>query len=111
MESPHPLKCCFLIFLLLYSFLGYSSKKTSTTLTIYTCVKDLSELINEIGERYSPPLPRAAGEYTRKPRFLHKKAYKSKNKSNVSDFLDIPQCCGSGSGIRCLFGPWIRDLE
>ncbi len=19
------------------------------------------------------------------------------------------QCCGSGSGIRCLFGPWIRD--
>ncbi len=20
-----------------------------------------------------------------------------------------PQCCGSGSGIRCLFDPWIRD--
>jgi hypothetical protein len=20
------------------------------------------------------------------------------------------QCCGSGSGIRCLFDPWIRDL-
>jgi hypothetical protein len=19
------------------------------------------------------------------------------------------QCCGSGSGIRCLFDPWIRD--
>jgi hypothetical protein len=19
------------------------------------------------------------------------------------------QCCGSGSGIRCFFGPWIRD--
>ncbi len=21
------------------------------------------------------------------------------------------QCCGSGSGIRCLFDPWIRDTE
>jgi hypothetical protein len=21
------------------------------------------------------------------------------------------QCCGSGSGIRCLFGPWIRDPD
>jgi hypothetical protein len=21
------------------------------------------------------------------------------------------QCCGSGSGIRCLFDPWIRDPE
>ncbi len=21
------------------------------------------------------------------------------------------QCCGSGSGIRCLFNPWIRDPE
>jgi hypothetical protein len=21
------------------------------------------------------------------------------------------QCCGSGSGIRCLFEPWIRDTE
>jgi hypothetical protein len=20
------------------------------------------------------------------------------------------QCCGSGSGIRCIFDPWIRDL-
>jgi hypothetical protein len=37
-------------------------------------------LLNEIGERYSPPLPRAAGENTRKTGFLHKKAYKSKNK-------------------------------
>jgi hypothetical protein len=86
MES-HPLKCCFLIFLLLCSFLGYSSKKTSTTLTIYTCVKDLSDLINKIGERYLPPLPRVAGENTRKTSFLHKKAYKSKNKSNFSDFF------------------------
>jgi 3-hydroxyacyl-CoA dehydrogenase len=23
----------------------------------------------------------------------------------------LPQCCGSGSGIRCLFDPWIRDPE
>jgi hypothetical protein len=23
----------------------------------------------------------------------------------------IEQCCGSGSGIRCLFDPWIRDPE
>jgi hypothetical protein len=21
----------------------------------------------------------------------------------------VNQCCGSGSGIRCLFDPWIRD--
>jgi hypothetical protein len=23
--------------------------------------------------------------------------------------LNIHQCCGSGSGIRWLFDPWIRD--
>ncbi len=23
----------------------------------------------------------------------------------------MSQCCGSGSGIRCLFDPWIRDPE
>ncbi len=23
--------------------------------------------------------------------------------------IQDPQCCGSGSGIRCLFDPWIRD--
>jgi hypothetical protein len=27
------------------------------------------------------------------------------NKQNNSRY----QCCGSGSGIRCLFDPWIRD--
>ena len=77
--------CFFFIFLLLCSFLGYTSQETSTTLTIDTCVKDLSDLLNEIGERYSPPLPRAAGENTPKTGFLHKKAYKSKNKSNFSN--------------------------
>jgi hypothetical protein len=39
------------------------------------CVKDLSDLINEIGEHYSPSLPRAAGENTRKTGFLYTKAY------------------------------------
>jgi hypothetical protein len=72
MESPQ--KCVFLTFLLLCSFLGYLSQETSTTLTIDTCVKDLLDLLNEIGERYSPPLPRAAGENSRKTGFLHKKA-------------------------------------
>ncbi len=24
-------------------------------------------------------------------------------------WLSIGQCCGPGSRIRCLFGPWIRD--
>jgi hypothetical protein len=81
----------FLIFLLLCSFLGYSSQETSTTLTIDTCVKDLLDLLNEIGEHYSPPLPRAAGKNLRKTGFLHKKAYKSKNKINFSFFLDIPK--------------------
>ncbi len=84
MESPPP-KMLFLNFSLLCSFLGYSSKKTSKTLTINTCVKDLSDLINEIGEHYSPPLPRATGENTRKTGFLHTKAYKSKIKINFSD--------------------------
>ncbi len=45
-------------------------------------------------------------------------------KSGIRIFLDrlqllnildqvyyFPQCCGSGSGIRCLFDPWIRDPE
>jgi hypothetical protein len=44
-------------------------------------------LLNEIGEHYSPPLPRAGGENTPKTGFLHKKAYKSKNKINFSDFF------------------------
>ena len=90
MESPPP-KCCFLIFLLLCSFLGFSSKKTSKTLTIDTCVKDLSDLINEIGEHYSPPLPRTAGENTRKTGFLYTKAYKSTNKINFSDSFGYSQ--------------------
>jgi hypothetical protein len=87
MESP-PKMCFFLTFLLLCSFLGYSSQETSTILTIDTCVKDLLDLLNEIGERYSPPLPRAAGENSRKTGFLHKKAYKSKNKINFSNFFE-----------------------
>jgi hypothetical protein len=63
---------------LLCSFLGYSSKKTSKTLTIETCVKDLSDLINEIGEPYSPPLPRAAGENTQKTVFCIQKLISQK---------------------------------
>jgi len=86
MESP--LKCVyFFIFLLLCSFLGYTSQETSTILIIDTCVKDLLDLLNEIGEHFSPPLPRAAGENTRKTGFLHKKAYKSKSKINFADFF------------------------
>jgi hypothetical protein len=35
-----------------------------------------------------------------------------KNMSYIEDRQDfhIFQCCGSGSGSRCLFDPWIRDL-
>ncbi len=72
MESPPKMR--FFIFLLLCSFLGYTSQETSTTLTIDNWVKDLLDLLNEIGERYSPLLPRAAGENTRKTGFLLKKA-------------------------------------
>jgi hypothetical protein len=80
--------CVFFIFLLLCSFLGYTSQETSTILIIDTCVKDLLDLLNEIGEHFSPPLPRAAGENTRKTGFLHKKAYKSKSKINFADFFE-----------------------
>jgi hypothetical protein len=31
------------------------------------------------------------------------------NSRNLGFFLIIFQFCGSGSGIRCLFDPWIRD--
>jgi hypothetical protein len=31
--------------------------------------------------------------------------------SILMEFRRGKQCCGSGSGIRCLFDPWIRDLE
>ena len=86
MEFPPKMRF-FLIFLLLCSFLGYSSQETSTTLTMDTCVKDLSDLLNEIGEHYSPPLPRAAGKNTQKTGFLRKKAYKSKSKKNFADFF------------------------
>jgi hypothetical protein len=65
--------------------------KTSKTLTIETCVKDLSDLLNEIGERYSPPLPRATGENTRKGGFLHTKAYKSKTKIYFNNFFLNPK--------------------
>jgi hypothetical protein len=44
-------------------------------------------LLNEIGERYSPPLPRAAGKNTQKTGFLRKKAYKSKSKKNFANFF------------------------
>jgi hypothetical protein len=41
-----------------------------------------------------------------------KKLYFS-SETSIKDFklsrVNI-QCCGSGSGIRCLFDPWIRDL-
>ncbi len=65
--------------------------KTSKTLTIDTCVKDLSDLINEIGEHYSPPLPLATGENTRKTGFLYTKAYKSTKKINFSNFFGYSQ--------------------
>jgi hypothetical protein len=29
----------------------------------------------------------------------------------MGGYLFENQCCGSGSGIRCLFDPWIRDPE
>jgi hypothetical protein len=41
-------------------------------------------------------------------------------KEQVLNFSDVTksrkyiffyQCCGSGSGIRCLFDPWVRDPE
>ncbi len=50
MESPPPPNGCFLFFVLLCSFVGFSGMDTSNTFTIDTCVKDLSDLINEIGE-------------------------------------------------------------
>ncbi len=28
---------------------------------------------------------------------------------NICRRLPYNQCCGSGSGIRCLYNPWIRD--
>ncbi len=34
------------------------------------------------------------------------------SKDDFNRFLSLfIQCCGSGSGIRCLFDPWIRDPE
>ncbi len=33
------------------------------------------------------------------------------NKEFWAHFLSLEQCCGSGSGIRCLIDPWIRDPE
>ncbi len=86
MESPPKMRF-FKIFLLLCSFPGYSSQETSTTLTVDTCVKDLSDLLNEIGKRYSPPLPCAAGKNTQKTGFLRKKAYESKSKKNFANFF------------------------
>jgi hypothetical protein len=83
MESPPP-KMQFFNFHFALQFLSYSSTKTSKTLTIDDCVKDLSDLFNEIGESCSPPLPRAAGENART------KAYKSKTKTISAIFLDIP---------------------
>jgi hypothetical protein len=48
-------------------------------------------LFNEIGEHYSPPLPRAAGENARTLGFLHTKAYKSKTNKNFCDFFYFPK--------------------
>ncbi len=87
MESP-PKMHFFKIFLLLCSFPGYSSQETSTTLTIDTCVKDLSDLLNEIGERSSPPIPRVAGKNTQKTGFLRKKIV-SQNQKKFCRFFWI----------------------
>jgi hypothetical protein len=46
---------------------------------------------------------------------FHLRALMSKNCKILQlkkSFFDIKnQCYGSGSGIRCLFDPWIRDPE
>jgi hypothetical protein len=44
-------------------------------------------LLNEIGERYLPPLPRAAGEKMLVPDFLQTKAYESKTKTYFTNFF------------------------
>jgi hypothetical protein len=85
MESPPKMK--FFNFHFALKFLSYSSTKTLKALTIDACVKDLSDLLNKIGESCSPPLPHAAGENTRKTGFLQIKAYKSKMSKKFSKFF------------------------
>jgi hypothetical protein len=51
----------------------------------------ISDLIFQIVESCSPPLPLAVGENARKPGFWQTKAYKSKSKINFADFFDIPK--------------------
>jgi hypothetical protein len=52
-----------------------------------SCVNGLSDLIFQIGESCSSPLPLAACENARKPGFWQTKAYKSKTKINFADFF------------------------
>jgi hypothetical protein len=42
---------------------------------------------------------------------LYRSIFKKSGHLGFSVFIVIwsMQCCGSGSGIRCLFDPWIRD--
>jgi hypothetical protein len=47
-------------------------------------------LLNEIGERYSPPLPRAAGEKMRVPDFCKQKLTSQNPKLILQIFFDNP---------------------
>jgi hypothetical protein len=62
--------------------------KIILTVTTDSCVSGLSDLIFQIGESCSPPLPFAAGENARKSGFRQTKAYKSKTKINFADFFE-----------------------
>jgi hypothetical protein len=54
------------------------------------------------GRKVMPPRP--PGEFVLKNTC---KQHKNINKTNTK-FDKLKQCCGSGSGIRCFFDPWIR---
>jgi hypothetical protein len=45
----------------------------------------------------------------RKMQHAHQEKYSIVLVCIVFNNTSITKCCGSGSGIRCLFDPWIRD--
>ncbi len=52
-----------------------------------------------------PPLWFQGGRHTR----LRERGWGEPIRTKGRTICYISQCCGSGSGIRCLFDPWIRD--
>jgi hypothetical protein len=70
------------------------------------CQQNLTDRAGPRYSRISAIFGRTTSRYRYRSRYCSKSNYGAK-------YISVPryQCCGSGSGIRCLFAPRIRDPD